>query len=361
MSQSLQSTQTTAQVRTAKRMEWVDYAKGMAAISVVFVHVLHGVIRAGLITNEQVKFLADSWSEYSLNMPVFFFLAGLFAVSSVKKPLGDFMSDKLRTLVYPYVLWSFIAMFVGTLAVKYTNFGMTLNDWPNVLYSPVLIYWFLYAMFILMTVFAVMNKLNIDIRWFVALMVGLFLFGKTVDVYGFSEWMGRLFEFGIFFAFGAYFNERIKTMFDGRSTRNIALIGVTALIIFAFFVAQGPNFVPPLMEALVSATGLVMAICISEVLARKDALTILRSWGRISLQIYLVHVLAGVGFRVLLARFLHIDNGALHLFGGWLVGINSAVFLVWFGNKIGFTYLFTFPKQIAKTQKVKAVGEKSAA
>jgi len=338
--------------KVQRRIEWVDYSKGMAVISVVFLHVLDGLIRTGLITNARIKFLADSLIEYRWDMPLFFLLAGLFAVSSIKKPLNEFMSDKVRTLVYPYILWSFIAMFVGTLAVHYTNFGMTLNDWPNVFYSPVLVYWFLYAMFILMMVFGIMNKLHIDMRWFVALMAVLLVLDKTVDVFGFSEWMGRLFEFGIFFALGAYFSEPIRTIVAECSISVLMAVSLTLMVIFDFFVIEGPNFVSPLVESLVSAFGIVMIICLSEALTRIHQLTVVRFWGSISLQIYLVHILAAVAFRVLLARFLHIDNGALHLFGGWLVGINSAVFLVWFCNKIGFNYLFTFPQRNIKTDQV---------
>jgi len=54
--------------------DWVDYAKGIGIILVVYGHVARGIFSAGMIVNEKIFRLVDSVI-YSFHMPLFFFLS----------------------------------------------------------------------------------------------------------------------------------------------------------------------------------------------------------------------------------------------------------------------------------------------
>ena len=49
-----------------------------------------------------------SFGLYTFHMPLFFFLAGLNVPHSLRRGTGPFLSSKVWTLAYPYVLWSLI-------------------------------------------------------------------------------------------------------------------------------------------------------------------------------------------------------------------------------------------------------------
>src|SRR5690606_15822455 len=67
-----------------ERNAWVDYAKAIGIILVVYGHVARGVFNAGLPMEESSYLLVDSII-YSFHMPLFFFLSGLFFYDSLMK------------------------------------------------------------------------------------------------------------------------------------------------------------------------------------------------------------------------------------------------------------------------------------
>jgi len=93
-----------AQARDA----WVDYAKAIGILLVVYGHVARGVHNAGIPMDAALYELVDSII-YSFHMPLFFFLSGLFFLHSLeRRGPGALTANKIDTIVYPYVLWSLI-------------------------------------------------------------------------------------------------------------------------------------------------------------------------------------------------------------------------------------------------------------
>jgi len=126
---------------------WVEYAKGIGIILVVYGHVARGVFNAGMIQNTELFKLVDSVI-YSFHMPLFFFISGLFFVSSIRRrsAKGLFFS-KVDTIVYPYLVWSLIQGLVKLLVGPITNFGMELDELSSFLWIPIDQFWFLYVLF----------------------------------------------------------------------------------------------------------------------------------------------------------------------------------------------------------------------
>ncbi|MBC7755034.1 MAG: acyltransferase family protein [Bdellovibrio sp.] len=71
------STTNALKTTTNLRTLWVDYAKALGIMLVVYGHVTRGLYNAQIPMNENLFKLIDSII-YSFHMPLFFFLSGLF-------------------------------------------------------------------------------------------------------------------------------------------------------------------------------------------------------------------------------------------------------------------------------------------
>lgn len=76
------------------RIKWVDNAKGIAIILVVMGHVFTTPLLHGLI--------------YSVHLPLFFFLSGLFVSKSFAAGFKYFVYRRFKTIIVPYIAFSMI-------------------------------------------------------------------------------------------------------------------------------------------------------------------------------------------------------------------------------------------------------------
>lgn len=73
------------------RESWVDYAKGIDILLVVFGHVNRGLQAAGIIMPSKLYHLVDSII-YSFHMPLFFFCLACFLLSRLRRKESCFFS-----------------------------------------------------------------------------------------------------------------------------------------------------------------------------------------------------------------------------------------------------------------------------
>jgi fucose 4-O-acetylase-like acetyltransferase len=131
---------------TKSRFQWVDIAKGIGIILVVYGHVIRGLHSATIIS-EQTFYLSDTLV-YSFHMPLFFVLSGLFFRKSMDKynPKG-FVIEKCKTLLYPYIIWSLLQTGIEIILSNFTNTKVELNSLFTCLIIPRDQFWFLFALF----------------------------------------------------------------------------------------------------------------------------------------------------------------------------------------------------------------------
>ncbi|HEY9888328.1 MAG TPA: acyltransferase family protein, partial [Candidatus Obscuribacterales bacterium] len=106
------------------RLPWLDYAKGIGIILVVVGHTLRGLMNAAVITETLPYEIADRWI-YAFHMPLFFFLSGLLLPKSFAKNLTTVLGKKAKTILYPFLLWSFIQGAIQLALSNYTNGDFT--------------------------------------------------------------------------------------------------------------------------------------------------------------------------------------------------------------------------------------------
>jgi fucose 4-O-acetylase-like acetyltransferase len=130
--------------RDRARIAWIDQARGLGIILVVFGHALDGVA-----VDPNGAPTPYSWTFYFIylfHMPLFFFLSGLMVAGSLRKGPGPFLVNKLWTVVYPYLLWSLVHGLLKLFMPASVNTPVSVEMLSEMLWRPFDHFWFLYVL-----------------------------------------------------------------------------------------------------------------------------------------------------------------------------------------------------------------------
>ena len=153
--------QRTRDTKFIARVGWVDTAKGIGIVLVVFGHVLRGLVTSHLTEWTQALHYMDAWI-YAFHMPLFFFLSGLLLSRAASQSVLTFTWNKVRTIAYPYFLWSFFTLVTKDLLGATVNQPRELSQFPGVVYQPIEQFWFLYVLFLLSCAVGLLIKFQIS-------------------------------------------------------------------------------------------------------------------------------------------------------------------------------------------------------
>jgi fucose 4-O-acetylase-like acetyltransferase len=309
----------------ATRLQWVDQAKGIGIVLVVYGHVIDGVRLAGISIDPAV--FRWTWDTlYSFHIPLFFFLSGLFFPQSwQRRGVRGVMLNKVDTLVYPYVLWSLLQGFIQVAMSQHINNPVTSGEVLSLLWHPRQEFWFLYALFFTY-LFACILYFLVPPAWRRALLLGavvLYVFRSSVShvpAIWYPTW------YLLYFLAGALLHTatRFVTERTAITLPLAALVFAAATVVahqLAQTVAHGDSVLLISASNIVSAvSGIALSIALAAVLAR-HGWSFMAFVGRMSLQIYLLHTLAAAFTRVLLLKGLGVHNLQVHLVLGTTVGV----------------------------------------
>lgn len=329
------------------RIDWIDYVRGVSIFFVVLLHFILSTQGSGAFDLSAIGQQLDNYNHYFPNVAPFFLLAGLFVAKSVQKPLSHFLSDKLRTLLYPYLIWSLLTIIGIALS------GGSRDPWENlsrIPHFPFLQFWYLYTLFWMMALYAGLHHLKLKPIWFLTLSAAGFIAGTVIGL----EWlgipkMGPIYDltcWTIVFAIGAVYGQRIRAWVEQASTKVIAIGFLLPFILWFSVVLFGDATPLPWLQMLVRCCGMIAFVCLSILISRWGQLPVIKYWGQLSLQIYVAHWLILVGVRFVLVRFLKIDLFPLFMVCSLAAGIYVPIFVNWLANKIGFKYAFSMPQPI---------------
>ncbi len=330
-----------------KRNSWADYAKAIGIILVVYGHVARGVYNAGIPLDPNTFNLVDSVL-YSFHMPLFFFLSGLFFYESlVKRGAIGLTINKLDTIIYPYIAWSLLQGFVEAFLAKYTNGSATFSEVLSFAWQPRAQFWFMYALFLIFIVsslaYSVLDRSKTPLL--LILFGVLYIFKKE-----FSFNLASSFILGntFFFILGVYFND-FKSSFEKYSAKLAMAFGLLFIAgQYIYHQALGLNYTSGGLNTLALATtSIFFAIALSMCLARLEIRWLLYI-GASSMAIYLMHILAGSGARVILNKFLTINSTTVHLAIGTLVGVVAPLIAQEVIKRCKLTFLIAPPISAAK-------------
>lgn len=113
-SSAAQDQSQTSKTKPASRSLLIDAVRGMAISLVALGHTNQGITHRGWWGASHAGVRIDLFI-YAFHMPAFFFVSGIFLAASVaKRGPARFTIERVRTLIYPYVLW----MVISTASVK---------------------------------------------------------------------------------------------------------------------------------------------------------------------------------------------------------------------------------------------------
>ncbi len=330
-----------AVVPAGGRDAWVDYAKAIGIVLVVYGHVARGVFNAGIPMDVALYERVDSII-YSFHMPLFFFLSGIFFFHSLhRRGPAALAANKMDTILYPYILWSLIQGVTEVWLSRYTTGQVTLTEVLS-LWDPRAQFWFLYALFlVILTAILLYRRDTRALILGVLALAGLaYVFQASIPSALHSDYVVKNF---VFFALGVWFHT-VKDRLVPHPGR-WAAAGILGFLVvqYGFHVElgllHGDKGVASLLVAIMS----ILAVAsLSLWLARRPAPWVL-ALGGASMGIYLMHILAGSGARILLGRFLGVREAWVHLLVGCLVGILLPMLVIWLLRRLGIGGLFEAP------------------
>lgn len=317
-----------------------DYAKGIGIILVVYGHVARGVHNAKLPIDHDFYAMADRII-YSFHMPLFFFVSGYFFLKSLeKRGAANLVAGKLYTVLYPYVVWSLIQGLFEAALSSYTNGSATLAQMLALLWQPQAQFWFLYVLFGVFLLAALVYR-NSGMAW------GNLVLGASV-LYYFSGWspadaymLNALPSWFVFFACGVSASQILPRLDLGRVRwRGLAFV---AFALAQWWDASGgaaDDFA--LARLVLGLLGIGLVMLLSHQFAQWRWRW-LEYMGKHSMEIYLIHVLAGSGTRIVLQKFLGATDPVLHLVAGTLAGLAMPLLVAVHADRKNFGWLFSAP------------------
>jgi uncharacterized membrane protein YcfT len=325
------------------RIAWIDCARGIGISLVVIGHVLRGLVAASILPRSNAVVFVDYWI-YSFHMPLFFLLSGMFGPRNIDRSTPAFIDRELRSIAYPYFVWSIAQTGIQVALARYANHPAGLQDLLRIPWVPVMQFWFFYALFLIILLVHGLRLLGRSYLQILSISVAL-------EVVSVCVWLGpwSVVQDAVhnapYFALGAFAGPTILSI-GGRLPPRRAELG--AFLGFAFLTALigegvgGSHLAAPALALIGIASSLALAVG----LAVGPTFSALRRLGVHSLPIYVAHTLASAGIRIALRSFLHVESASLHLVAGITGGLLAPVWLAEFFERIGFRYAFSWPKRV---------------
>ena len=320
----------------------VDRLKGYACFLVLFGHVIRGIRTAGIpIPNffEGMEMLI-----WSFHVALFLFLSGV-----VYKLTGEwknyktrlkFILHKLMGLGIPYVVFSIVYISINSF-VGEANSQSSFTDILYIWKTPVAQYWYLYALFFLFCIWAVLSAFLKNWQITILTLVigyGVPLLGGTLGCFEVVFYSALAFGVGTFVNFKEL--SKPKTYFKVI----IVLLHLTAGIVFVLLNKIESAFIKEFMILF----GIYASILFISMLQNcKMIARFLGFMNKYSFQIYLLHTIFTAGIRVILLR-MNIVQWWIHVPVGTVCGIVFSVLAAIIANKISFLDFFFFPTKALK-------------
>ncbi|SOC57803.1 acyltransferase family protein [Ornithinimicrobium cerasi] len=322
----------------------LDVARGLAIVAIVLGHVGRGLVGSSILDSSVGEALDRGL--YLTHLIVFVFVSGLLApASAARRGVRAYTWARVRLFLYLYVVWSIVQGVVRVALSGQTNTAMSWGELLQ-LWVPRGHLWFLPFMAAATLVLGLARPWASSRRWSVlaAVTVSLATWGLFSPWIFLQGWplIGALF---VGAALGA---KRASARHDRASTPALLGACIVAGTVYALLLlspAGPPTYFLPdraavevLLGAAASATGLVLVLLMSVLLTRTRLAGAFALLGRQSLVIYLAHILAASGMRILLTSF-GVQNAVVHLVAGVVAGVLLPLALVWLARHRAFRWL----------------------
>ncbi len=289
------------------RIQWVNAARGLAIVLVVFKHAREWMLSAGVDSQIWVGAIEVL---NGVRLPVFFAVAGLLGARWRTAPWRRLAVDRLALLFWVYLLWQVIGTGTAQLATRMSGEHL---EWGRVLVSlvatpvrPRFELWFLWALvvFFLLVRASVNLPIPVSVQFWVALAVSS---ASLANVAGHGSWNGAA-SYYVFFFLGMHYRPlvtRVVSIFESSVRTRVLMVAVWLGVAVVLYVTGADGFMG--LNVLVRVLGLGAGLAVAVVLARGRVFTYL---GARTLPIYLAHspLIIVAAYGIHLTR----DSGVIH-------------------------------------------------
>ncbi|MBC8293580.1 MAG: acyltransferase [Proteobacteria bacterium] len=326
------------------RLGWVDYARGVAILLVVNVHCAAGIQGSTLAMPEPFGSLYYA-GMLGFAMALFFFLSGVIASGATERSPGAHLRGKWWGVVYPYLLWSTVLVVLRSAMNDQVNNPMELDRLATIAWDPVQQMWFLYALLFCFAAYAVLRCLP----WWLHLGVALAMnMGQsTLDAGVLNECLAHYLFFCLGSLSAVWLKRAAGTVRMGDAVGLLLVYGV-AVTHYAFSIVVPDMWgAHPVVATMprwihVALLGIAAAVAVCAVAARGRTAPWLATLGRYSLAIYMTHLFATAGTRIVMQQVLGVDSVAMHVLAGTMAGIVFPLTICFLSRSLGVGLLMGF-------------------
>jgi uncharacterized membrane protein YcfT len=319
-----------------KRVDWVDYAKGICIVMVVMMHSTLGLEAAAGREGWLHALVAFA---KPFRMPDFFLISGLFLARVIDRDWRLYFDRKVVHFAYFYVLWMTIQFAFKAPGLAAQD-GMAAVAWLYAVsfIEPFGTLWFIYLLPIFFVVSKITRALPPVLVWLVAaaLEIAPIASGWTLI----DEFAGR---------FVYFYTGYILAPHLFRLARHVETVPVRTMVaLLAWALLNGVLVLTgyaelPVLSLILGLLGAAAIVCLSALLAKSDLAGSLRYCGSHSIVIYLAFFLPMAATRtVLLKSGVIADIGTMSLIVT-LAGVVGPLLLFWLARATNLHFLFERP------------------
>jgi fucose 4-O-acetylase-like acetyltransferase len=259
-------------------------------------------------------------------MPLFFFLSGMFIECSLTRGAAAFLSSRVKTLIYPYVLWYALQGSMNFSLSGVANKHLVFSDLiPGLLTRPYGQFWFLHALICLVLLYGMARRFRVPIAGITLGSCGAYLFSQHAGT-GTPAVVQAVLSNSLYFSLGAQFSPRVLS-YAARFNNAALALALSACSAVALTVVVGAP-VSMWSPLVLPALGITATIGLALFLQEAGRLAWLRVLGFLSLPIYLAHVFGASGARIILHKVFGIEQVWLHVVAGVSAGMMIPILFV---------------------------------
>jgi len=366
------------------RLNWIDYARGIAIILVAYRHVYEGAKQSGINVDQYKMLEYANIFFYSFRMPLFFIVSGIFISLSVEKSgIKKYIGTRARTILYPYFLWGALQLLLQMVFAKYANGQPDPKSFLHMFYLPreLAQFWYLYALFSVSMLY-LLSKFVLKIPVLLNLLLGLAMFYISALLYQEAlpksvlvdalhhSFLFDVLHYYVFFVIGDLTGKFLLS----QQFKEIATEGKYLFILLVLFIGVQTYFLwanlnngaakymyvefyQPFIFIIISLVGCTFMIFLTCWMDKKRILQWLTVLGKYSLYIYVAHVIVFAAVRTIMTHVFHINDAIIIIFTGMLFGITVPVILYRLAERFNMRWIFTLEKKRTSTRANTGINE----
>ncbi|HWJ28668.1 MAG TPA: acyltransferase, partial [Flavisolibacter sp.] len=190
------------------KIPWVYHARGIAIMLIVYRHVVLGMTFSDVHVSPLMYDLQMVF--FNFRMPAFFILSGVFIRKSLNNKTEKIVArNKVYTLLYPYILWSFLTVLLQICFSHFSNARRTWVDFEYILIQPRALdqLWYLIALFNTSILFLVLYRF-LKNKPLMHILIAIGLHYLALYIYSYS-FFSDFCNFYIYFLTGALLSDKL--------------------------------------------------------------------------------------------------------------------------------------------------------